>query len=51
MTTDTADQGDLMATDVAWDLEELVDGAAWWVADDLAVAMPLQLSGRNVGWR
>lgn len=32
------------------DVEELVDGAAWWVAQELGLAAPPRLSQRNVGW-
>ncbi len=37
----------------AWrtDVEELVDGAAWWVGDELDLSPPPQLTARRVGWR
>lgn len=37
----------------AWrtDVEELADGAAWWVADELGLPYPPRLSAREVGWR
>jgi len=33
------------------DVEELLDGAAWWVADELGLPYPPPVSDRHVGWR
>ncbi len=44
--------GAAISNAAAWrtDVEELVDGVAWWVAHELGLATPPQLSERSVGW-
>ncbi len=46
------DPAESIGNPTAWriDVEELIDGAAWWVAVELGVRPPPKLSERPVGW-